>query len=293
MLGRVGWRVEEREGLRFHCVIQPGEVSGRGVFVQGVFTRQGGVSRGPWRGLNVGHTVGDDGRAVETNHRRICRALDISREVITTAQQVHGSRVAQVKPHDSGVTFSATDGLLTDVPGAVLMLRFADCVPLLFFDPWRPAVGLAHAGWRGTLAGIATRMVESMREAFDSPPEQLIVGIGPAIGPCCYEVGRDLADRVHTQFPQWPDLVCWRPADVIDGTAGRRPYFDLWRANRRQLEAAGVHSVAVAQYCTACHEDEFYSHRVAYRSGLSSPGQPSGEGGRTGRFAAVIGLRAA
>jgi YfiH family protein len=293
MLGRDGWCIEERKGLRFYCVVQPEEMAVRDIFVQGVFARQGGVSQGPWRGLNVGHTVGDDGRAVEVNHHRICQALGISREAITTAEQVHGARVAQVKPSDCGVTFSATDGLLTDVRGAVLMLRFADCVPLLFFDPRRPAVGLAHAGWRGTLAGVATRMVESMQEAFGSLPEQLLVGIGPAIGPCCYEVGPDLADRVHTRFPLWPDLIHWRPGSVLEGTPGNRPYLNLWRANRRQLEAAGVRSVVVAQHCTACHSDEFYSHRAAYRSSPSSSDQQSRGRGQTGRFAAVIGLRAA
>jgi len=240
------------------------------MLIQGVFTRQGGVSQGPWRGLNVGHAVGDEPRAVEVNHHRICRALGIPRKAITTAQQVHGAQVAQVGPEDRGGTFPATDGLVTDVPGVVLMLRFADCVPLLVFDPRRPAVGLAHAGWRGTLAGIASRMVEAMQAAFGSRPEELIVGIGPAIGPCCYQVGPELAGRIQAQSPQWPELVRWQ-----DDT----PYLDLWRANRRQLEAAGVCCITVAQYCTACHVDQFFSYRA--------------EGGRTGRFAAVIGLRKA
>jgi YfiH family protein len=238
------------------------------MLIQGVFTRQGGVSRGPWSSLNVGHTVGDEPQAVEANHQCICRALDIPREAITTAQQVHGAQVAQVRPGDRGATFPATDGLITDVPGVALMLRFADCVPLLFFDPHRPAVGLAHAGWQGTLMGIASRMVETVQAAFGSRPEELMAGIGPAIGPCCYQIGRELADRVQAQFPQWPDLIRWR-----DGV----PYLDLWRANRRQLEAAEVRFIAVAQHCTACHVEEFFSHRA--------------EGGRTGRFAAVIGLR--
>jgi len=246
------------------------------MLIQGVFTRQGGVSRGPWRGLNVGHAVGDEPRAVEVNHDRIRQALDIPREAITTAQQVHGAQVAQVRAGDRGATFPATDGLITDVPGVVLMLRFADCVPLLFFDPRRPAVGLAHAGWRGTLAGIASRMVGAMQTAFGSRPEELIAGIGPAIGPCCYQVGRRLADQVQEQFPQWPDLIRRQPALAASPGDGD-PYFDLWRANRRQLEAAGVVSIAVAHCCTACHVDEFFSHRA--------------EKGRTGRFAVVIGLR--
>lgn len=265
-----GWQVEAKEGLRYYCLIHPADEARGRMFIQGVFTRQGGVSRGPWRGLNVGYTVGDEPRAVEVNHDHICRALDIRREAITTAQQVHGARVAQVRAEDRGATFPAADGLITDVPGVVLMFCFADCVPLLLFDPHRPAVGLAHAGWRGTLAGIASRMAGAMQAAFGSRPEELIAGIGPAIGPCCYQVGQRLAHQVREWLPQWPDLIRWQ-----DGI----PHFDLWRTNRRQLEAAGVRSIAMAQYCTACHVDEFFSHRA--------------EGGRTGRFAALIGLKEA
>jgi len=268
MLRGNGWRIEERKGLRYYCLTLPAEEAEEGIFIQGVFTRQGGVSRGLWRGLNVGYTVGDEPQAVEANHHRICQALGIPREAITTAQQVHGAQVARVKPGDRGAIFSATDGLITDVAGVVLMLRFADCVPLLFFDPHRPAVGLAHAGWQGTLAGIASQMVRAMQAAFSSQPEELIAGIGPAIGSCCYRIGQELVDRVQVQFPQWPDLIRWQ-----DGV----PYFDLRSANRRQLEAAGVRSIAVAECCTACHVEEFFSHRA--------------ERGRTGRFATVIGLR--
>ena len=267
MFTESGWRVKEKEGLKYYC-LRPAERAGGAALIQGVFTRQGGVSQGPWKSLNVGHAVGDELQAVEANHRRICQALGIPREAITTAQQVHGTRVAKVEASDRGGTFPGTDGLITDVPGVALMLRFADCVPLLFFDPSHPAVGLAHAGWRGTLAGIASQMVKAMWAAFGSRPEELIVGIGPAIGPCCYQVGRELATRVREHFPQWPDLIHWR-----DGT----PYFDLWLANQRQLEAMGVRSIAVAQRCTACHVEEFFSYRA--------------EGGLTGRFAAVIGLR--
>jgi len=265
-----GWRIEEREGLRYYCLMHPAGGAGDGILMQGVFTRQGGVSRGPWMGLNVGYRVGDELRAVEANHIHICRALHIQRQALTTAQQVHGVHVAQVRPEALGGAFPATDGLVTNVPGVALMLRFADCVPLLLFDPRHLAVGLAHAGWQGTLGGIANRMAETMESAFGSRPEELMAGIGPAIGPCCYKVGRELAARVQAQFPQWPDLIHWQ-----DGS----PYFDLWLANRRQLEAAGVRSIAMAERCTACHVEEFYSHRA--------------EGGHTGRFAAVIGLREA
>ena len=275
--------MEENNGLIYHY-LNDAALDDRGkAIVQGVFTRQGGVSREPWRSLNVGYSVGDDPRAVEVNHQRICRALDIQRGAIATAQQVHGAKVARVRLNDCGNTFAATDGLVTDVPGVVLMLRFADCVPLLFFDLQKPAVGLAHAGWRGTLAGMATRMVEMMQTAFGSCSEELIVGIGPAIGSCCYQVGWELADRVQKQFHQWPDLIR-HPSDQNARPDKGTFYFDLWLANRRQLEASGVRSVVVAQHCTACHTDEFFSHRATQlgdRVGTK----------HTGRFAALAGLR--
>jgi YfiH family protein len=293
MLEGNGWCIQDAKGLRSYCLAQPGEGRDRGTFIQGVFTRHGGVSRGPWAGLNVGRAVGDDPKAVEINHCRICKALDISQESLTTAEQVHGRHVASVKLEGRGSVFPATDGLVTDVPGVTLVLRFADCVPLLFFDPRRPAVGLAHAGWRGTLAGIAGRTVRHMQATFGSRPEELVVGIGPSIGPCCYEVGPDLANQVRARFPQWPDLVRRATAPFQVGSPGNRPHFDLWRANRRQLEAAGVHCIAVAQHCTACHTDEFFSHRAACLDQSVSPGRAPRGGGRTGRFAAVIGLREA
>jgi len=290
------WQVEEREGLRYYRLAGVAQEVESGALIQGVFTRQGGVSQGPWRSLNVGRSVGDDPWAVEINHRRIYRALGIGRDAVTSAQQVHGTRVARVKPRDRGSTFPATDGLITDAADVVLLLRFADCVPLLFFDPHCPAVGLAHAGWRGTLARIAGRMVKAMEAAFDSHPEELIVGIGPAIGPCCYQVGDELVEQVWEQFPEWPDLIQWRPTSgAAQGAdaSGARPYFDLWGANRRQLEALGVRSIAVARYCTACHVDEFFSYRAACLGNHEASRWPrsSQEKGQTGRFATVIGLR--
>jgi YfiH family protein len=286
MLTDNGWHVLQRKGLRYYRQIYAGSVRSAAAIedflVQGVFTRNGGVSHGPWSSLNVGHTVGDDPTAVDVNHDRICAVLDIPRRALTSAQQVHGTRVVQVSSEGRGSVFARTDGLITDVPGITLVLRFADCVPLLFVDPHRPAIGLAHGGWRGTLAGIACGTVAAMRTAFGSRPEELLVGIGPAIGPCCYRVGWDVAGRFVRRYPDWPELIRSR------GTHGRAaktaPYLSLWHANQRQLEAAGVRSIAVAQRCTACHTEEFFSYRVACQDGR----QPSGQ---TGRFAAVIGLR--
>ena len=238
-----------------------------------VFTRHGGVSPPPWATLNVSRSVGDMAEAVEENHRRICRVLGVAREDIVTTYQVGGNHVALVQAGDRGTVVPDTDALITDSPGVPLMLRFADCLPVLLYDPRRHVVGLAHAGWRGTLARVAQRTASEMVRRFGSHPADLIVGIGPGIGPCCYQVG--------------PDVVAATRAAFTDADRAEEPllirapdgswHLDLWAANVRQLREVGVERIAVSGLCTACRKDEFYSHR--------------GERGRTGRFAAMVVLQ--
>jgi len=167
----------------------------------GVFTRLGGHSRPPWHSLNTGHTVGDDLDAVARNHDLICQALDFAMSDVVSPHQVHGAAVAVVTRQDRGRVIEHTDGLITDEPQVLLMLRFADCTPIWFYDPVRRAIGLAHAGWRGTVAGIARATVAKMQSTFGCRPGDLIAGIGPAIGPCCYQVGPDVAQAVHGAYP--------------------------------------------------------------------------------------------
>ncbi len=235
----------------------------------GIFTRLGGVSPVPWATLNVGHTVGDDGEAVEENHRRICRTLDITRRDIVSGYQVHGTCVARVGGEDRGQVCPQTDILITDVPGVALMQRYADCLSVLLYDPVQHAIGLAHAGWRGTLAGVAQKAVRAMQAAFGSRPPDLIAGLGPGIGPCCYQVGPEVAEAAQAAISGWPSVLLRQR----DGSW----HLDLWEANRRQLVQAGVIRIEVSGLCTACRTDEFYSHRA--------------ERGRTGRFGVVAGLR--
>jgi hypothetical protein len=157
-----------------------------------------------------------------------------------------------------------TDGLITDALATGLMLRFADCQPILLYDPEHHALGLAHAGWRGIAQGIALRAVDKMEAAFGTQPETLIAGLGPAIGPCCYTVNHDVASAMGYALPDWRQVL--QPH-------GEQWRFDLPAANAQQLAAIGVRTVEQAHLCTACHKDLFFSHR--------------GEDGRTGRFAVI------
>jgi YfiH family protein len=283
-------------------------LSAQANLVNAIFTRRGGVSQGPYASLNAGLSVGDDRAGVLENRRRTAAALGLDLRDFVGAQQVHGDRVALVVGEDgdggrmsagresaeSGAIDAVTvhapgsrdhvqppidgvDALITSCRGAMLAMRFADCVPVLLYDPIHEAVGLAHAGWRGSAAGIAGRTVRAMTQAFDTRPQDVLAGIGPSIGRCCYEVGHPVIQHVSAQFP-------WQREAVTDD-AGRL-YLDLWEVNRRQLLDAGLpaEQVAVAGICTACHPEDFYSHRREHQHGK--------EAGTTGRFTAVIGSRA-
>lgn len=230
------------------------------------FTRLGGVSKPPFDSLNVGHTVGDDLMAVEENHRRIFEVIGISKGQVVTARQVHGLQVAVVNEEHQGRVIPNTDGLLTSAPGVFLMLRFADCVPVVLYDPVRKAVGLLHAGWKGSIMGIALRAIKLMEEVFGSKPKDIAAGLGPSIGPCCYAVGDDVVTLAREFWPD-PPIIYTRQGKL---------HLDLWELNRRWLLRAGVIHVEVAGLCTSCRKDEFFSHRAS--------------GGLTGRFAAVVGL---
>ena len=232
-----------------------------------VFTRLGGVSAPPFDSLNVGATVGDSPLAVQANRARVLEALGLSPERVVTAYQVHSARVAPVGVSDGGHVVPGTDGLLSR-EGVALLLRFADCVPILLFDPAKRAIGLLHAGWKGTSARIVEKGVAQMQERFGSEPGHIVAAIGPSIGPCCYQVQEDFARDVSRAWPQ-------AAAFIHRERNGYRA--DLWRMNHRQLADAGVRHIELAQLCTACHRDEFYSHR--------------GDSGLTGRFAVVLRLQ--
>ena len=241
--------------------------------VHAIFTRLGGTSREPFATLNVSRSVGDDQAAVAQNLACIYASMDLTADQVATAHQVHSNRVAMVTAQDGGRVVPATDALVTDAPGLALLLRFADCQPIILYDPARRALGLVHAGWRGLAQGIAHRAVETMQEAFGTNPADLLAGLGPAIGPCCYTVGDDVASALGYTLPDWQKVMALDPS----GTGWR---LDLPAANAQQLAAAGVRARRMEQagLCTACHNDEFFSHRADL--------------GQTGRFAAVACLPA-
>lgn len=244
------------------------ELPDNGVARHAVFSRRGGVSAAPFDSLNMSMSVPDERDRVYANRRRVYGLFGRDTDTVVHAHLVHGAEVARVTQADNGTWVEHVDGLITDEPGCVLSMNFADCTPIFLYDPRRRAIGLGHAGWRGTVVDLPGAMVRSMAEQFGSDPADLVAAVGPCIGPCCYEVGDEVIDSVRTAFAA--------PDELLRQNGGPRPHFDLPEANRRNLSAAGVKSIELSNYCTACHTDLFFSHRA--------------EKGRTGRFGTVFAL---
>lgn len=239
----------------------------------GFSTRAGGCSEvyGA-RELNLGFTREDERTTVLQNRGLFVGAAagDMARRLVTVSQ-VHGARIVTVGREETGI--AEADGLVTDVPGVLLCVLAADCLPVLVADTRRRAVGAFHAGWRGTAAGIVELGIARMAEEFGARVEDMVGAVGPSIGVCCYRVGEELRGEFRAAFPYADELFEERE----DGL-----YLDLAEANRRQMIAAGLAAerVAVVGECTACTRVhgglKYFSHRA--------------ELGRAGRGMGVIGI---
>ena len=235
-----------------------------------LFTRHGGVSPDPWGSLNVGGTVGDDLGRVRQNRILSFEALQREPETMFDVWQVHSADVVCARsPRPLDESYRQADIILTDKPDVTLFMRFADCVPILLHDPRQGVVGLAHAGWMGTLRDVATVTVDAMKKNYGCKPADIVAGIGPSIGPDHYEIGADVILQVMQKHGDESELFLKSQRGKI--------HFNLWEANRVALERAGVDTIEVSGICTACHIEDWYSHRA--------------EKGRTGRFGALISLQ--
>jgi hypothetical protein len=236
-----------------------------------VFTRLGGVSKGDYAELNVGATVGDERSNVDENLRRSFAALGRARKSLFDSWLVHGTHalVAETPRPPEWERPPQADIVMTNKPEVTLFMRFADCVPIVFYDPIKMAVALAHAGWRGTLLGVASSAVEAMSQNYGCQPADLRVGIGPAISAEKYEVGPEVAAEVEKVFGD-------RAHSLLPKSNGM-PHFDLVAANRLMLEQAGVKQIEVSGLCTASDTENWFSHRAS--------------GGKTGRFGALSALK--
>lgn len=228
-----------------------------------------GFDAQPWIAHGMGAIRSD---APERRGDELRKALGVDRFGVARVEQVHGTDVVVVpRARAEGraplpATLGPADALATDQPGVALEIRVADCVPIFAADPSRRAIGLAHAGWRGTLAGAAGRLVATLRDALGVKPRDLVVWIGPSIGPECYDVGPEVFEPFRERFGP--------PSVVLPNRV------DLWAACRADLLRAGVapESIHTAALCTRCRSDLLHSHR--------------GSGGRAGRNLALLAIRA-
>ncbi|MBA4384247.1 MAG: peptidoglycan editing factor PgeF [Anaerolinea sp.] len=238
--------------------------------LHGFFTRKGGVSIGQWTSLNQGGTVGDERLHTIENRKRAFSFFDRKVESIFDVWQVHGNNVICAEtPRVLDEPHTKADAILTNKPELSLFMRFADCVPILLFDPVKKVVGSVHAGWKGTVNNIVGDAVKKLQEKYDVIPSDIIAGIGPSIGPDHYVVGDEVQAMAEKTFGD--DI------NQVISFKNRKIHFNLWRANEYLLEKQGVKAIECARICTACNLDDWYSHRA--------------ENGATGRFGALIALR--
>lgn len=236
----------------------------------GVFTRHGGVSESYWSSLNVGGTNGDDAQAVQENHHRMYSALDVNAEKAVTTWLVHSvDTIVATEPLPDRRWLAKADGMITNKLDTPLVMRYGDCVPLLIYDPVKQVIGLGHAGWRGTVDGMAKSLINAMKDIYDCDPQDIEAVIGPSISQNNYQVGEEVVEATLSYYGEDSDLI---KRDSQDGTA----YLDLWKANQLDFERQGVTKIAVAGICTFDNAQDFFSHRA--------------EQGNTGRFGVVMSL---
>ncbi|WP_310829711.1 peptidoglycan editing factor PgeF [Paenibacillus pedocola] len=251
--------------------------------------RQGGAGKPPYDSFNCAFHVGDNPEDVLSNREKLAESLGFSLDAWTCGEQTHGKHIAVVTEADRGrgsrtraSAFQSTDGLLTNVPGVLLTSFYADCVPLYFYDPVERVAGLAHAGWKGTVAEIAGAMVSKMAEVFGSKPQHIVAAIGPSIGECCYEVD----DYVMKHVLQLEETLALTASSGTEQDLYSKSLSDdsksmlnLKELNQRIMIKAGIlpTHIECTTWCTSCNTNLFFSYRK--------------EQGITGRMTSWIGIK--
>ena len=285
--------------LQFNCFQQFSKLT------HGVFTRDGGYSEAPYKGLNTSGALrgGDNLDNVVRNRQLALSSLELGGYPCVTLWNVHGADVLVPAIHGNWRTdwayrsyYEQTwtaqeihkgDALITQQRGVAIALSFADCTPIALYDPIEQVIGIAHGGWRGTARGIVFATIDAMNKRFGSQPRNIYAGIGPTIGPCCYEVSRTVQDLFmgQQQFEDVPTQEQYRSLvresavfSTVHLPDKESLRLDLWETNRHQLLMAGLlpEHIEVAGICTSDSVDRFFSHRA--------------EHGKTGRFPLIMAL---
>lgn len=228
-------------------------------------TRHGGVSSGIFATMSTRRSYGDSDENVMKNFQILCNAVNIDENDLVLSDQTHTSNIRIVTSSDRGKGYTKEqdytdiDGLITNERNIALVTQYADCTPLLFFDPIKKVIATSHAGWRGTVKEIGRKTVSLMQKEFGSSPDDIIAAIGPSIGQCCYEVD----DTVI----RWIDMLTYLQKDKIYYKKPNGKYMlDLKETNRQILVYSGIknENIDVADICTACNKDDMHSHRASH-----------------------------
>ena len=233
-------------------------------FINHAFTtRLGGVSEGEFASMNMAFNRGDNPKRVTENYRRFCAGAGFDFNSLVASAQDHHTYVRAVTSADKGIgiyrprDMESVDAIITNEPNVTLVTYYADCTPLFFVDTEKRAIGLAHAGWRGTVGRIGEKVIKKMTELYGTDPKDIKTAVGPAISVCCYEVDEPCA----ANFLALTDL----PVERFVFSKGAGKYMlDLLEANRQILMAAGVpeENITLSDLCTNCNSELLWSHRA-------------------------------
>jgi hypothetical protein len=218
-----------------------------------ITTRDGGVSEPPYQSFNLAYHVGDQPAVVHANRLLLAKSMGLELSQLCFMEQVHGTEVVEVSP---GIKPPTCDAMITNHSQLALLVMTADCVPILFYDPQNKAIGVAHAGWKGTVGRIAAKTLVQMKNRYGTNSENLLVYFGPSIRECCYEIGDIVKQAVIANFSAHQQYLF---------TRNGKTYFDLIRCNRDVLIEMGVNPQHIVQnkVCVACHSKHYFSYRAA------------------------------
>lgn len=233
-----------------------------GIVKHAFTTKNGGVSKGCFESLNLGFNRGDSNENVVENYKILCNALSLDYKNIVFGKQIHKTEIKNITKQDCGngilfpTKFVGFDGFITNEKNVIMVTFHADCVPLFFLDTITKTAALVHAGWRGTVNQIALKTVDKMINDYGASVENILCGIGPSIGVCCFQVGKEVREEYIKKLP-------FSSKFIFDDTEKEKYKIDLWGINKEMLIKKGLKSenIEIADICTKCSKNLFYSHR--------------------------------
>ncbi|WP_026895678.1 peptidoglycan editing factor PgeF [Clostridiisalibacter paucivorans] len=260
----------EKENLTYFTIPSFDETNIVKVFFT---TRRKGVSKGYYSSLNLGLNTEDTYENINENYNILCNTLKFKKDSLIFSDQVHSDKIYIVDKKSDKDNIKDIDGLITNKKGVTLVTFYADCVPLFFLDKKNEVIALAHAGWRGTVKKIGKKVIEKMVEVYNTDPCDCLIGIGPSIGGCCFEVDEPVVEEFKKGFKDISKFI-----DKVNDK-GYKYTIDLWKINELVLIEAGVpkENITISNICTKCNSELFFSYR--------------GDNGQTGRMAAIMCLR--